>query len=423
MSRAIIVARGLGKSYRLGEAKGPGYGSLRESLANFAAAPARLAGLRSRKQRDPFWALRDVSFEIAPGEVVGIIGRNGAGKSTLLKILSRITAPTEGEVRLRGKLAALLEVGAGFHPELTGRENVFLNGSIMGMSQSEVRARFDEIVAFAEVERFLDTAVKHYSTGMRVRLAFAVAAHLQPEILVVDEVLAVGDASFQRKSLGKMQGIASSGRTVLFVSHNLAAITRLCSRGLLLSQGRVVADGPVSQVVSAYVSGEAGETPVAIDFEKRGKVPASEDVRLLAARVSSEGLEDAKVDIRKEVRIEIDFEVLQGRYALNPNVHVFNEESLCVFISSDASQVEHQRPRKPGRYRATMEIPGNFLAEGIFSLDVAISTMDPVIVHVHERGLLSFHVQDAAEGTARGNYAGPYPGAVRPILRWRTEPL
>src|SRR5581483_4274572 len=276
-----------------------------------------------------------------------------------------------------------------------------------------------EIVAFSEVEKFLDTPVKRYSSGMYVRLAFAVAAHLQPEILVVDEVLAVGDASFQKKCLGKMQSVASGGRTVLFVSHNMAAVTRLCTRALLLQGGRVAADGPVQRVVSAYTGGQTGEVPTAVDFEARGRVPGSEDARLLAARVVSDGMQGSVLDIRRPVRVEIEYEVLRERWALHPNLHVYNDEGQCVFVTSDGYVRESQRPRAPGRYRAVVEVPGNFFAEGWLSVDVAISTFDPIIVHVWERGLLSFHVSDSNDGdTARGNFGGHLPGVVRPMLPW-----
>jgi lipopolysaccharide transport system ATP-binding protein len=421
MSRPIISARGLGKEYVLG---GPGAQTFRETIVSGLKAPFRMFS-SSRAPAEAFWALRDVDFDISAGEAVGIIGRNGAGKSTLLKILSRITAPTTGEVRLRGKVASLLEVGTGFHGELSGRENIFLNGAIMGMSQREVRARFDEIVAFAEVERFLETPVKRYSSGMYVRLAFAVAAHLQPEILVVDEVLAVGDASFQRKCLGKMQSVASGGRTVLFVSHNMAAITRLCQRAILLSHGKVAADGPVAKVAAVYAGGTDGESPTAVDFRVRGgALPGSEHVRMLAARLIGDRPGFATIDIRRPFSIEIDFEVLSDKHPVHPNVHFFNEEGACVFITSDASAREHQRPRPPGVYRSTVTVPGNFMAEGMVSADVAISTLDPVIVHVLERGLFSFHIHDPAEGdSVRGVYAGPMPGAVRPLLPWKTEHL
>ncbi len=420
MSNPIIEARGLGKEYVLGAS---GRSTFREAIIGGLAAPLKMLG-RKRPSRETFWALKDVSFDIARGEAVGIIGRNGAGKSTLLKILSRITAPTNGEVRLHGNIASLLEVGTGFHPELSGRDNIFLNGAIMGMSRAEVRRQFDEIVAFSEVEKFLDTPVKRYSSGMYVRLAFAVAAHLQPEILVVDEVLAVGDASFQRKCLGKMQSVASGGRTVLFVSHNMAAITRLCTRAILLSHGSVAADGPVAKVAAVYAGGTTGESPTEVDFRKRGKAPGSEHAKLLAARIIGDQPGSPSIDIRRSFSVQMDFEVLTDKYAVNPNLHFFNEEGACVFITGDGYLRENQRPRSPGVYRSTTTIPGNFMSEGMFSVDVAISTSDPVLVHAHERGLLSFNVYDPGEGDSlRGHYAGPVPGAVRPMLPWTTERL
>ncbi len=259
MSGAIVAVESLGKRYRLSHQQPEPYLALRDVLASALAAPARWYRGRGHDitTAEDFWALKDVSFTIAPGEVVGVIGRNGAGKSTLLKVLSRITDPTEGRVTLRGRVASLLEVGTGFHPELSGRENVFLNAAILGMTRAETARKFDEIVAFAEVERFLDTPVKRYSSGMYVRLAFAVAAHLEPEILIVDEVLAVGDVEFQRKSLGRMRDVSRSGRTVLFVSHNMAAVQALCSRAIWLEKGTVAFAGPVDETVSRYLA-EAG---------------------------------------------------------------------------------------------------------------------------------------------------------------------
>jgi lipopolysaccharide transport system ATP-binding protein len=420
MAEAIIQARDLGKRYVLGKG---GSRTLREAILSGVRAPLRLFS-RTRQPEESFWALRDVEFDIKAGEAVGIIGRNGAGKSTLLKILSRITVPTTGEVRIHGKVASLLEVGTGFHNELSGRENIFLNGAIMGMTRAEVRARFDEIVAFAEVDKFLDTPVKRYSSGMYVRLAFAVAAHLQPEILVVDEVLAVGDASFQKKCLGKMQTVASGGRTVLFVSHNMAAISRLCTRAILLTHGRIAADGPVAKVAGIYAGGTNGESPTDVDFRQRGKTPGSEHVRLLTARLIGDQPGFSTLDIRRPLSFQFEFEVLTDKYPLHPNVHLFNEEGACVFVTHDAYIREYQRPKAPGIYCSTVTIPGNFLSEGMFSVDFAISTLDPVIVHVHERGLFAFSVHDAAEGdSARGIYAGPFPGAVRPMFPWKTEPL
>ncbi len=254
MSEPAIRVTGLGKKYRIahGQQRG-GYRTLRETLVDAVKAP-----FRKRVAQEDFWALSDVSFEVQPGEVVGIIGRNGAGKSTLLKILSRITKPTTGKVELNGRVGSLLEVGTGFHPELTGRENIYLNGSILGMSRAEVRKKFDEIVAFAEVEKFLDTPVKRYSSGMYVRLAFAVAAHLEPEILIVDEVLAVGDAGFQKKCLGKLSEVARSGRTVLVVSHNLPQLLKTCHRGVYLNAGAVAFDGLVEEAASRYANAHHG---------------------------------------------------------------------------------------------------------------------------------------------------------------------
>jgi lipopolysaccharide transport system ATP-binding protein len=266
----MVHVERLGKCYQLrhqADGSGPRYTTLRDVIASSAAAPLQwLKGSRARQRtRENFWALRDVSFDVRQGEVVGIIGRNGAGKSTLLKILSRITEPTEGRVELGGRVASLLEVGTGFHPELTGRENIYLNGAILGMTRREIARKFDEIVAFAEVERFLDTAVKHYSSGMYVRLAFGVAAHLEPDVLIVDEVLAVGDAEFQRKSLGKMRDVSQGGRTVLFVSHNMAAVHALCSRAVWLDGGRVAADGNVADSVAKYLAQGTAKEGIAPD--------------------------------------------------------------------------------------------------------------------------------------------------------------
>ncbi len=260
MSSAIISVEKLSKSYRLQHQSRERYSTLRDLLASKVRGLFRRAPATAVNTEEEFWALKEVSFEIKQGEVVGIIGRNGAGKSTLLKILSRITEPTTGRIRLAGRVASLLEVGTGFHPELTGRENIFLNGAILGMNQQEIRRKFDEIVEFAEVEKFLDTPVKRYSSGMYVRLAFAVAAHLEPEILVVDEVLAVGDAAFQQKCLGKMKNVAQGeGRTVLFVSHNMGVVRDLCSRAIFLQGGQVLKDGGCQEVVSAYMQSAGGQ--------------------------------------------------------------------------------------------------------------------------------------------------------------------
>lgn len=368
------------------------------------------------------WALRDVSFEVKQGEAVGIIGRNGVGKTTLLKVLSRVTEPTGGWAEVRGRVGSLLEVGAGFHPELTGRENVHFNGAILGMTRREISRKFNEIVAFAELEKFIDTPVKRYSSGMYMRLAFAVAAHLDPEILLVDEVLAVGDASFQKKCLGKMGEVAAGGRTVLFVSHNMPAITRLCQRTILLEAGRIIADGPSHQVVGVYLQSGIGTT-AAREWPDLAKAPGNDVVRLRAVRVKTEdGRITEALDIRCPIGIEMEYEVLTPGYVLLPNYQFFNEEGICVFLAGDLDPAWRRQPRPAGRYVSTAWIPGNFLSEGSLIVGAAVSTMDPVTVHFHERDAVAFQVVDSLDGdSARGDYAGHMPGVVRPLLRWTTD--
>src|SRR6266545_174606 len=303
--KPIIRVANVGKQYPLG-VRQETYGTLRDTLAGALRAPLKRLRRNGRGDGEIMWALKDVSFEVQPGEVMGIIGRNGAGKSTLLKILSRITEPTTGRAELYGRVGSLLEVGTGFHPELTGRENIFLNGAVLGMKKAEITGKFDEMVAFAEIDKFLDTPVKHYSSGMYMRLAFAVAAHLEPEILLVDEVLAVGDAEFQAKCLGKMGAVASEGRTVLFVSHNLAAITRICPRSILLDGGRVLCDGPSHKTTSAYLKSGHGTTAERV-WTDLAAAPGDDIVRLAAVRVRAENgdIREA-LDIRKPVGLELE---------------------------------------------------------------------------------------------------------------------
>jgi lipopolysaccharide transport system ATP-binding protein len=353
---------------------------------------------------------------------VGIIGRNGAGKSTLLKIMSRVTAPTSGQVKVKGRIASLLEVGTGFHPELTGRENIYLNGSILGMKKAEIGSKFDEIVAFAELDKFIDTPVKRYSSGMYVRLAFAVAGHLESEILLIDEVLAVGDVSFQKKCINKMSDAASEGRTVLFVSHNLPAIVRLCSRALLLDEGGIQVDGQVHVVTNLYLktSRQVKSECVWLDLNN---APGDDIVRLRKVCVRSEDLNKIdSVEIRSPVGIEIVFDVLQPGYFLTPNFHFFNEEGVCLFVSVELDPTWGQRKRPVGRFTSTAWVPGNFFAEGTFQVGVAVSTFEPWRIHFYERDIVSFQVVDKMEdGSARGNFHGHLPGVVRPSLRWITQ--
>jgi lipopolysaccharide transport system ATP-binding protein len=371
-----------------------------------------------RRQMRELWALRDVSFEVNEGETLGIIGNNGAGKSTLLKVLSRITKPTSGYAEILGRVGSLLEVGTGFHQELSGRENIYLNGAILGMRRNEIERRFDEIVAFSEIEEFLDTPVKHYSSGMYMRLAFAIAAHLEPEVLIVDEVLAVGDVGFQRKCLNKMRDVGRSGRTVLFVSHDMQAITRLCSRVIWFREGGIVADGETRHVISDYIH-EQSRTGAERSWDDIETAPGNASARLRRVRViGSEGPASATIDIRKRVGIEMTFESLGDGKMLVPSFQFNNEQGTCLFVSHDWTG---GRVRQKGVYKSTVWIPGNYLAEGQIFVTAGMASHAPAETHFAARDAVTFTVIDSTEGgTARGDLAGPMPGVVRPMLDWET---
>jgi lipopolysaccharide transport system ATP-binding protein len=362
---------------------------------------------------EPFWALKDVSFEIEQGQVVGIIGRNGSGKSTLLKIIAEITAPTAGEVRLTGRTGTLLEVGTGFHPELTGRENVYLNGAILGMGRLEIDRKFDEIVDFSGVEAFIDTPVKRYSSGMHTRLAFSIAAHLDPEILIIDEVLAVGDAEFQKKCLAKMKDVTSDGRTVVFVSHSMLTITSLCSQCILLDHGELRAVGPAHQVADQYFSEGAG-TGKTSSYETGSLRVGNGIVRLNGARVVNSRLQQVDAVGRDEqVGIEMTFEVLQDGHRLVPNFHVFLQDQYA-FVSSPFIEKAFSR----GIYRSVMWIPARFLNNGLFVAGLGVSSMNPVVTHFFKQDALRFHVTDDLFDARRNGYTQDFPGVVRPDLEW-----
>jgi lipopolysaccharide transport system ATP-binding protein len=423
MSNIAIRVEGLGKRYQIG-ARQRGYKTLRETLTDSFTSPFRRISFNGRAagSDNTIWALKDISFGVGRGEVVGIIGSNGAGKSTLLKILSHITEPTTGFADIHGRVGSLLEVGTGFHGELSGRENIYLNGAILGMKKAEIARKFDEIVSFAEVEKFIDTPVKHYSSGMYLRLAFAVAAYLEPEILIVDEVLAVGDAQFQKKCLNKMQDVGQQGRTVLFVSHSMPAITRLCERAILLHEGRVIQNGPSHQIVSAYLTSGLGTT-AAREWQDPAKAPRGEVVRLRAVRVRAEdGRITDSVDIRRPIGIEMVYEVLKSGFAMYSHFQVFNEESVHVFSAHDVDPAWRRRPRPEGRYVSTVQIPGNFLSAGTVFVGAGLNTIEPEIPQFYERDLVAFQVIDRSDAdSARGDYAGHMGGVVRPLLKWRTE--
>jgi lipopolysaccharide transport system ATP-binding protein len=428
MHRTAIKVSNIGKSYRIG-VKLEKYHTLRDSLSRAVAAPyhalrdkfSSRSSPTNRASREIFHALQDVSFEVGQGEIVGIIGRNGAGKSTLLKILSRITDPDQGSIEYFGRISSLLEVGTGFHMELSGRENVYLNGAILGMRKSEIDRKFDEIVDFAEMERFIDTPVKHYSSGMQLRLAFAVAAHLEPEILLIDEVLAVGDARFQKKCLSKMKDVGQHGRTVLFVSHNMPAVTRLCNRCLLLEGGRLVKDGPSHEVVSAYLHADSGSTGLR-EWTDPKTAPAGDIAWLRAVKVHDhQGQVCEAIDIRKPVSVEMTFEVLRDGAVLLPFFMFSNEEDILAFAANDLDPQWRGRPRPRGEYRSAVHIPGNFLAEGSLFVSAGVSSEGPV-VQFYEADAVAFHVMDSLDGdSARGDYGGEMQGVVRPMLQWSTQ--
>jgi len=395
MSDPIVTVEGLGKRYRLRHAaENLPYVALRDVLAAKVTAPLRWfrgGAASARATREDFWALRDVGFAIAPGEVVGVIGRNGAGKSTLLKILSRITEPTEGRVTLCGRVASLLEVGTGFHPELTGRENIFLNGAILGMSRAEITRKFDEIVAFADVERFLDTPVKHYSSGMYVRLAFAVAAHLEPEVLIVDEVLAVGDAEFQKRCLGKMRDVSKSGRTVLFVSHNLAAVKSLTARGIVLNEGRVVFDGGSAEAIDLYMGLGATRTPAAT-FLGKGRHTAICGARLLDSSGGTLSVYTPGTLLRIEVVFDTD-----GAPSMSLEALLRDPVGQALGLASIHQFHGGTLPEQPGRYRVVLELAAMWLASGSYSLDLTTSLVNSNWDHFIEAAL-KFEVVAANAG-------------------------
>jgi lipopolysaccharide transport system ATP-binding protein len=368
--RPIIKAQQVSKQYSIG-AREASYGTLRESIVGAVRAPLRrLVGGNGRSNQETIWALRNVSFEVEPGEVVGIIGRNGAGKSTLLKILSRVTEPTTGRIELSGRVGSLLEVGTGFHPELTGRENIYLNGSILGMTRKEIERKFDEIVAFAEVERFMDTPVKRYSSGMYLRLAFAVAAHLEPEILVVDEVLAVGDAAFQKKCLGKMSDVARQGRTVLFVSHNMTAIRSLCSRAILLQEGRKAMEGAAGLCVDRYLTEVTQEGSNETDLSETARpLPDDSTLRIKRLRICSR---DGRPLTRAgdPLEIELDFHVSHPLEDVVLGINVQSAESVSIMECRSSHDYGAIESLAPGDYRITCRIEQNILSPGLYFLNV-----------------------------------------------------
>jgi lipopolysaccharide transport system ATP-binding protein len=414
MSETVIRVERLGKRYRIGQSAR--HTGLRHLIGDALRAPVRqLSGSTDKLHRRGsrfIWALKDVNFEVHQGEVVGLIGRNGAGKSTLLKILARITRPTEGHAEIHGRVGSLLEVGTGFHGELTGRENVYMSGAILGMRKAEIDRRFDEIVAFSEVERFLDTPLKHYSSGMQMRLAFAVAAHLEPEILLVDEVLAVGDAAFQKKCLGKMSDVARRGRTIVFVSHNIAAVKALCSRAVLIKEGTIAKSGAVAEVVDDYLLGSAPGVN-AREWRDPATAPGNENVRLSYMRIiPPEG--NATITVDTGVLIEIGFVNFLEGINLDCTVYVMSSDGVLIFesghiISSDCDS-------RAGSYHVRGRIPAHLLNAGRYSLNLVFGK-DQRYVLFRMEDIVFFELENTATG--RGSNMSVAPGVVRPLLSWQ----
>jgi lipopolysaccharide transport system ATP-binding protein len=428
MKEVILKAEGISKQYRLGLV---GTGTLKDDLNRWwhkirgKEDPfLKIGQLNDRSvkgESDYVWALKDINFEVQKGEVLGIIGKNGAGKSTLLKILSRVTSPTTGEIKTRGRIASLLEVGTGFHGELTGRENIYLNGAILGMTKKEINSKIDEIIEFSGCERYIDTPVKRYSSGMTVRLAFSVAAFLEPDILVIDEVLAVGDAEFQKKAIGKMQDISEGqGRTVLFVSHNMDSILRLCSRAILIKNGRIIEDGKVNEIIDKYLSTEFGISSTKT-WEKNKKVNRIANV--LEVKVHNSNFEENEnFKITEEIGVTMRYEILNSGNKVHSAFNFYNVSGVNIFDSHENNTTLYHKKKLNGTYETTAWIPSNLFSEGIIIVGVALVTHDPFVVHFHEKEVIAFNmVDDLSNSPTRGDYVGSMPGIIRPLLKWESK--
>ncbi|NRT15128.1 lipopolysaccharide transport system ATP-binding protein [Flavobacterium sp. 28A] len=429
MSKDIILkAENISKQYRLGQV---GTGTLSHDLNRWwhqvrgKENPYLKIGDtndRSTKgESDYVWALQDINFEVERGEVLGIIGKNGAGKSTLLKILSRVTAPTTGSIKFGGRVASLLEVGTGFNGEMTGRENIFLNGAILGMTKKEIASKIAEIIEFSGCERYIDTPVKRYSSGMTVRLAFAVAAFLEPEILIIDEVLAVGDAEFQKKAIGKMQDISKQGgRTVLFVSHNMDSIMRLCSKSILMKNGRIVDYDITATVIDNYLKYEYGTTSIK---SWEGQNAGNSLVKVIDVKAHNRQFDVRdNFKIKEAVGITVKYEVIQEENKFHAAFNFYDRNGINIFDAHENNTNNYYERKKLGLYETTVWIPENLLAEGIILVGVAIVTHDPFQVHFHERDCIAFNmIDDQINSLTRGEYVGSLPGIIRPLMKWESN--
>jgi lipopolysaccharide transport system ATP-binding protein len=414
MSDLAIRVDHLGKQYRLGGAQAT-YRTLRETLVESAKTPLRWISGRGRTPSSTFWALDDVSFDVRQGEVLGIIGRNGAGKSTLLKILSRITKPTRGRVELYGRVGSLLEVGTGFHPELTGRENIYLNGAILGMSYREIGRKFDQIVEFSGIERFLDTQVKFYSSGMYVRLAFGVASYLEPEILVVDEVLAVGDAEFQKKSLGRMDSVARAGRTILFVSHNLGAINSLCTKCVWIDKGQVKHIGAPNETVARYLDAGAADRSGSVTLQERDQDAYFTQISF----ISSDGYPNQSPPVSEPFTIRFDYKLTRTVGEFEVAFILYDRNGSKIFYSGTSKRdALTGNALEPGRYAAEVMIPAKFLAPGSYTISAVIHQPNVRFLDRQE-AIMSFSIIEAGSGDHK--YLNQNMGAVLVDFEWKVS--
>mgnify|MGYP000075415186 FL=1 len=434
MANLTLSVDNISKLYRIGvptvtseNRSNPLVRALTKPFANFrkyrslySFSDAELAGENPHK--DILWALREVSFDMNEGDIVGVIGANGAGKSTLLKVISRITPPTKGRLTVRGRVSCLLEVGTGFHGELTGRENIYMSGTILGMRKLEVDAKFDDIVDFSGIGKFVDTPVKRYSSGMSVRLAFAVMAHLEPDLLIVDEVLAVGDVEFQRKCLNQMSEAGDRGRTVMFVSHNMSAVARLCKRGFFMRGGELVQDAPIADVVYSYMTA-GGQSSAERVWEDMNEAPGDDSVRLHAVKVVGENsMPTGTVDIGHAMGIQITFDVLEPGHQLSPYITMVSDAGIDLFSSADSNRQFESEPREIGRYTTVCWVPAEFLAEGTHYVRVVMRAMNRQLLVFRESDVVAFNVIDEKNsGFGTTWWEGKPKGVVRPNLDWTYE--
>ena len=426
MLDTVIKVENLAKRYRIG-LKEKAAESIGSKSRELITSPFKylMSVLREPSHSEVFWALKDVSFEVKRGDVLGIMGRNGAGKSTLLKILSRITEPTRGAIEIRGRVGSLLEVGTGFHPDLTGRENTYLNGTIMGMKKLEIDRHFDEIVDFAGVERFIDTPVKHYSSGMYTRLAFAVAAHLDPEILIVDEVLAVGDAKFQKKCITKMQDVSQNqGKTVLVVSHNMQTLISLCNTSILLSDGKVESIGSPEKVSREYLS-LFGTKLSKMEWPKAEEAPGNDVVRLYSVQaINTDGVNVENFKITEPIGFEMTYEVFKEGKVLWQSFNFFNSDGINIFDTHSVTSKWYRQPHPVGKFTSRVWIPANFLSEGRFAVGCATFNHSDHVIHFNELEVIVFTVVETYEpNSARGDSMGTFNGLVRPLLQWENHEM